>query len=363
MHVRVQDMQRTSRESLPVVQVHVGAAKFEPLASSKMKPLAAYFSSGPRPAAVASAPPPPTAMGPPTPVPLRTRDSPAQIDGTKRAVHDQHAARGAVHASAQGPASATGPAAAPIAGSPSDGAGSTGGRDGAHGHAVGQSAVDGHIGGEEVTGMAVVEGRDGVGADCAAPPAQAAVGACNAAVRLREDAHAGSGGAAVRSTLEGSVGGLPPANAMDCAETDDHAAGMGRRGRLGWDREASEPHAWRAGDGHGPSAPPAVGAAHQNRCRAGDEDCRAGSGGAACAVGGEVRSKRSRDCARVIDLQERIGSGAAPAGGSCGGVQRHVAADVDFEAVLGWWESGALDCDGAARVSSAVMQGLAGART
>lgn len=112
-----------------------------------------------------------------------------------------------------------------------------------------------------------------------------------------------------------------------------------------------------------------------------------GSGfGDACAIGAgatlgrgtradgeEQCDKRSKAGARDVARQEGGGASAA-AGGAGGGAHAGCGAhagrsgdaapvDVGFESVLGWWECGALDAEGAASISRALMHGLARARS
>lgn len=80
--------------------------------------------------------------------------------------------------------------------------------------------------------------------------------------------------------------------------------------------------------------------------------------------GEEPGAKRMKAGAGDGATQEGGGASAGAGDGAHGRcIGDAVPIDVGFESVLGWWESGALDAEGAASISRAVMQGLARARS
>lgn len=324
----MQDMQRSCQESLPIVQVHVGAAKFEPLGSSKMKSLATYF--GGRSGAASAE--------------LRRCDGAAPTP-LQAALEPEPHVRGGERAGSVSRASLT-----------------------AAGEAVrGSGGVRGTGGGEPVRG-GMIDGGAVVRVACMGRDEEAAESGGRAAIRCQGG---GDGGKTpLGTTVPGVRGGVSLMKCDGGAEVDagggqqsvdggggggdggvvreDHAGGSRRR--CGGDAAAGQ------GVGDGDAREASLGG-EWGRCGRGGsvEDGRAG--GHAAGQDGEKRRRLGRDACdvggsggggvvgRVVWHKER----ASDAGGSL----------VDFTAVLGWWERGDLDAAGAVSISRAVMQGFA----
>lgn len=377
-------MQRSCRDSLPVVQVHVAATKFQPMGSSMMKPLGAYFRSHPdlnatATAAVSAMPPTDNAETPASPQPRALDTALPQVLGPGDGPHARrtdagdthpdfrhgHAALGA-HADVSGPGrpGAQRTTACGLAGTNGSKEG-VGINDGGCREASGpHKVVMGDAAGEaaQINGNARVERA-----------AVATAGPLTAGVRLPEAQAAppnGSGGPSPVSAAASAALAVGAATAAASAAPSPPA---------GITSVSSEAGAGTCGAAVGPAE---YASALEVTCA---EPAPAvigvGSGsGDACALGAGARRGRGASADAEVPGAKRMqagacdgatqeGGGASPAAGRAGNGAHGgcpsdaVPIDVGFESVLGWWECGALDPEGAASISRAVMQGLARARS
>eukprot|EP00892_Ulva_mutabilis_P003919 jgi/Ulvmu1/189/UM001_0193.1 len=336
-----QDMQRSSRESLPVVQVHVGAAKLEPLGSSKMKPLAAYF-GGRADGAAAAAPAPRTAAVPPAQhgVAHAVPGAEGASSGDTRGEREARAARdnesdGGVYrvdggAARVGEDEAAQKVTAPMAFDVEFRGGSHAARAVCSGAPAASAAVCEE---PQSFGCGASGGMDRPLPLPLLPPAACCAGGGNGSAGEDEAARSSAAAAAVGSR-EGGAG-------VGKTRVDDEGIGVGIGvdcGHAGWDAAA---------------------AAHVDDSRKRQRQPEGVStGGVVTGHVGDV-------------FTAGVGAdGAGQGGGQPGGLGEGVAGGeaahnsrVDFERVLDWWECGALDAAGATSICRAVMQSLARQRT